>query len=157
MAASCVATLGVLSGVRSWADEIRVKRDDAAQVAYAKLANYLMNQFDPEGVNRDLAAMRADIVLRASQPVVEKLAHYNDAVNKVKSEGSPVPGIPESRTYKLTPEETSLIRQRTAEMVAAIRSESGFGDMDSDIIEHALFDDVPEAGAPEGARDSESK
>ncbi len=154
IAASSIAALSVLSGVKSWADEIRVKRDDAEQAAYARLVKYLMNQFVVGDANETLAAMRADVVLCASQLVVEKLAQYNTVVNKVKNEGSPVPGSPAGSTYTLTPEGSSLIRQVTAEIVAAIRSESGLEDTDLNAIECALFDDVPDRKTPENTKKS---
>ena len=151
VAASSIAALSVLSGVKSWTDEIQLKRDDAEQAAYARLVKYLMNQFVVDDANGALADTRADVVLCASQPVVEKLAQYNADVNKVKNEGSPVPGLPAGSTY-LTPEGSSLIRQRTAEIVAAIRSESGFAHTDLDTIKCALFDDVPDRETSEHTR-----
>lgn len=135
MAASSIAALGVLSGIKTWTDEIRSKKYDAEQAAYAKLVEHLMGQFAIDEPVKDLAAMRADVVLCASQSVVEKLAQYNADVHRAKNEGRP-----RGTAYGLTTEGRVLLRQRIAEMVATIRSESGFAHTDLKIIESALFD-----------------
>ena len=135
MAASSIAALGVLSGIKTWSDEIRSKKYDAEQAAYAKLIEHLMGQFVVDEPVKDLAAMRADVVLCASQSVVERLAQYNADVHRAKIEGQP-----RGSAYELTSEGSSLLRRRIAEMVESIRSESGFEHMDLEIIENALFD-----------------
>lgn len=143
MAAAVVTTMGALSGVSSWVDEIRVRRDEAQREAYDALANHLMSQFTGGGSNVDLAAMRAKVVLSASSDVVSKLAEYNALLARVKARAADErDGSEDVQQYSLSPEDAVDVREATVRLFVAIRSEIGMVGADAGVVEAALFDDV---------------